>query len=117
VGARCTFVFKHDEDNAVALYSHWGEESMYSDLAAAVEHARPRWGDASYANRMMISYLIQHEVLSETGYGIYACDPSDQGFMDSPITIDLTDNTIGQGEEWHTFDEFVNYHGSHLVKA
>jgi hypothetical protein len=37
--------------------------------------------------------------------------------MDSPITIDLTDNTIGQGEEWHTFDEFVNYHGSHLVKA
>jgi hypothetical protein len=111
MGARCTFVFKQSEDHAVALYSHWGEESMYEDLAAALDHARRRWDDYSYGTRMAISYLIQHDLLDETGFGIYACDPSDQGFMDNPITIDFTDKTVGNGEEWHSFDEFVDYHG------
>ena len=63
MGARCTFVFKTDEDHAVALYSHWGEDSLYSDLAAALNHARPRWQDSSYGTRMAISYLIQHNIL------------------------------------------------------
>ena len=36
MGARCTFVFKQSEDLAVALYSHWGEDSMYEDLAQAL---------------------------------------------------------------------------------
>lgn len=117
MGARCTFVFKTDEDHAVALYSHWGEDSLYSDLAAALNHARPRWQDPSYGTRMAISYLIQHNILDETGFGIYGCDPSDQGFMDTPITIDFTDLTVGNGEEWHSFDEFVNYHGNILTKA
>ena len=71
MGARCTFVFKTSEDHAVALYSHWGEDSMYPDLAAALEHARPRWNDESYATRMVISHLLQHNILDETGFGIY----------------------------------------------
>ena len=112
MGARCTFVFKQSEDHAVALYSHWGEDSMYQDLAAALQHAAPRKGDESYYIRMAISYLIQDDVLGELHYGLYACDPSDQAFMDHPITIDLTDGTVGEGEEWHTIDEFINYHMS-----
>jgi len=31
MGARCTFVLKHSDDQAVALYSHWGEDSMNRD--------------------------------------------------------------------------------------
>ena len=115
MGARCTFVFKTSEDHAVALYSHWGQDGMYQDLAAAMQHARPRWNDESYATRMAISYLMQDDILGETGFGIYACDPTDQGFMDDPITIDFTDKTIGNGEDWHSFDDFVNYHGMALT--
>lgn len=113
MGARCTFVFKQSEDQAVALYSHWGEDSMYEDLAGALQHAMPRiqMGDTAYATRMAISYFMQHDILSETGFGIYACDPSDQAFMDHPITIDFTDGTVGSGETWHSIQDFVNYHG------
>ena len=117
MGARCTFVFKQSEDKAVALYSHWGEDNMYTDLANALAHAAPRLGDESYYIRMAISYLIQDNILDETGFGIYACDPSDQAFMDHPITIDLTDNTVGSGEEWHSIDEFINYHAATITKV
>lgn len=112
MGARCTFVFKQSKDQAVALYSHWGEDTMYEDLAASLQHAMPRieMRDHAYATRMAISYLLQDSILDETGYGIYACDPSDQGFMDHPITIDFTDGTVGNGEDWHSIDEFINYH-------
>jgi hypothetical protein len=110
MGARCTFVFKQSKNQAVALYSHWGEDTMYEDLAAALQHAAPRKSDESYYTRMAISYLLKDDLLDELHYGLYACDPSDQAFMDHPITIDLTDGTVGEGEEWHTIDEFINYH-------
>lgn len=84
---------------------------MYRDLAAALAHAAPRKGDESYYIRMAVSHLLQHNILDETGYGLYACDPSDQAFMDHPITIDLTDMTVGSGEDWHPIDEFISYHG------
>ena len=32
MGARCTFVFKQSEDLAVALYSHWGEDSIFNEI-------------------------------------------------------------------------------------
>jgi hypothetical protein len=119
MGARCNFVFKQSEDLAVALYSHWDEDHMHQVLAAALQHARPRlqMGDISYATRMAISYIIKDSILDETGYGITAMDPSDQAFLDTPITIDLTDMTVGSGEEWHTIEEFINYHGGLLAKV
>jgi len=110
MGARCTFVFKQSEDLAVALYSHWGEDSMYEDLAQALQHAKPRSGDTEYYVRMAISYLMQDSVLDETGFGIYACDPNDLGFMDHPILIDLTDNTISHdGVDHKSIDSFIEY--------
>ena len=118
MGARCNFVFKQSEDLAVALYSHWDEDHMHELLAAALQHAQPRiqMGDIPYATRMTISYIIQDSILEETGYGIYALDPSDQGFLDHPITIDFTDMTVGSGEDWHSIDDFINYHSVQLVK-
>lgn len=112
MGARCNFVFKQSEDLAVVLYSHWDEDHMYELLAAALGHAMPRieLGDTAYATRMAISYIIKDSILDETGYGIYAADPSDQGFMDHPITIDFTDGTVGSGEDWHNISDFIDYH-------
>jgi hypothetical protein len=118
VGARCNFVFKQSEDYAVALYSHWDESHMNELLAAALDHALPRlhMGDIPYATRMAISYIIKDSILEETGYGISAMDPSDQGFLDSPITIDLTDMTVGSGEDWHSIPDFIAYHSVQLIK-
>jgi len=110
MGARCTFVFKQSEDLGVALYSHWGEDGMYKDLAMALQHAAPRKGDNEYYVRMAISYLMQDAILGETGFGIYACNPNDLGFMDHPILIDLTDNTISHdGVDHKDIDSFISY--------
>jgi len=115
MGARCTFVFKQSDSNAVALYSHWGEDSMCEDLALALQHAARRKGDTSYYTRMAISYLLQDQLLDETGFGIYACDPNDLGFMDHPIIIDLTNNTIEDDTGNHDIDKFINYHSPSSV--
>lgn len=110
MGARCTFVFKQSEDLAVALYSHWGEDSMYQDLAQALQHAAVRSGDKEYYVRMAISYLMQDAILDETGFGIYACNPNDLGHMDHPILIDLTDRTISHdGVDHKSIGSFIEY--------
>jgi hypothetical protein len=110
MGARCTFIFKQSEDLAVALYSHWGEDSMYQDLAQALQHAAVRSGDREYYVRMAISHLLKDSILDETGFGIYACNPNDLGFMDHPILIDLTNNTISHDSVEHKdIDSFINY--------
>jgi hypothetical protein len=84
---------------------------MYQDLAAALQHAAPRKGDESYYTRMAVSYLLQHDILNETGYGLYACNPNDLGFMDHPVLIDLTDNTVMDDTGSHSIDDFISYHG------
>ena len=110
MGARCTFVFKQKKDLAVALYSHWGEYDMYKDLALALQHAAPRKGDYEYYTRMAISYLLKDSIMEETGFGLYACNPNDLGFMDHPILIDLTNNTISHDDVNHKdIDSFINY--------
>ena len=110
MGARCTFVFKQSEDLGVALYSHWGEYEMHSDLAMALQHAAVRKGDIQYYTRMAISHLLKDSILDETGFGLYACNPNDLGFADHPILIDLTNNTITDETGSHDIDSFVNYH-------
>ena len=110
MGARCTFVFKQSEDLAVALYSHWGEDEMYVDLARALQHAAPRKGDNEYYVRMAISYLMQDSILEETGFGIYACNPNRMEWMDHPILIDLTNNTVSHDNVDHKdIDSFIAY--------
>ena len=110
MGARCNFVFKQKEDLAVALYSHWGEYDMHKDLAMALQHAAVRKGDTEYYTRMAVSYLLKDSILDETGFGLYACNPNDLGFMDTPILIDLTNNTISDETGSHEIDSFINYH-------
>ncbi len=120
MGARCTFVFKQSEDLGVALYSHWGEDSMHSDLAQALQYATVRKGDTEYYTRMAVSHLLKDSILDETGFGLYACNPNDLGFADHPILIDLTNNTISDETGSHSIDDFVNYHlpsGVHTVGA
>lgn len=111
MGARCNFVFKQKEDLAVALYSHWGEYEMHRDLALALQHAAVRKGDIEYYTRMAVSHLLKDSILDETGFGLYACNPNTAlDYMDLPILIDLTNNTISDETGSHEIDSFINYH-------
>jgi len=95
MGARINYIFKDsDAHPAVVLYSHWGETEWQRDLAMALEHAKPRWSDDSYATRMMISYLIQDSVLEETGFGIYAVNGPNYELGDRTIIVDLLHKTV-----------------------
>jgi hypothetical protein len=95
MGARINFVFKDSEKGPmVVLYSHWGQDGWERDLAAALQHSRPRWQDSSYGTRMMISHLIQHSILDETGFGIYAIDQDGYDLGEQTVLIDFTTKTI-----------------------
>ena len=95
MGARINFVFKDSESGpSVVLYSHWGQDSWQPDLAEALQHARPRLNDSSYCTRMIISYLIQHNILDETGFGIYAINGSNYDLGEQTVVIDFTNNTV-----------------------
>ena len=112
MGARINFVFKDDSDSSVVLYSHWGQDSWQQDLAEALHHAQRRWSDASYGTRMIISYLIQHNILDETGFGIYAI--SNVGSMDlgeQTVVIDFVNKTISDGDNGSipvAWEAFIN---------
>ncbi len=106
MGARINFIFREHEDRpAVVLYSHWGETEWQRDLAMALHHAKPRWEDTSYFTRMMISYLIQDEVLGETGFGIFAINDITQDLGDDSVIIDMTNRTImnNVAVDWNNF--------------
>ena len=106
MGARINFIFRDREDGpAVVLYSHWGETEWQRDLAMALHHAKPRWEDTSYFTRMMISYLIQDEILGETGFGIFAINDITQDLGDDTVIIDMTNKTIisNVAVDWNNF--------------
>jgi len=108
MGARVNFIFNDGTDHAVGLYSHWGADSWEQDLASAIRHAEPRRGDHSYWTRMVISYLIQNEILDETGYGIYAISPnSTPSIFDEVVEIDLVKETVNG----YSFDSMMIWQG------
>jgi hypothetical protein len=94
MGARINFVFKDGTDSSVVLYSHWGQTEWESDIAAALEHAQPRWGDSSYATRMMISHLIKDSILDDTGFGIYAVHGDNFDLGEQTVVIDFVNKTV-----------------------
>lgn len=107
MGARINYVFKDSEDGpSVVLYSHWGQTDWQPDIACALKHAVPRHNDSSYATRMMISYLLQHNILDETGFGIYAINGTNYDLGEQTVVIDFINKTV---TDIHpvTFDNFI----------
>jgi hypothetical protein len=95
MGARINFVFKDsDEGPSVVLYSHWGQDGWEQDIAQALTHAKPRWSDSAYGTRMIISYLMQHNILDETGFGIYAVNGNNYDLGEQTVIIDFTNQTV-----------------------
>ena len=99
MGDRVNFVFRAEEDApALALSSHWGYTSRYTDLAAAIEHAKPRWGDYDYCARMIISHLIKDQIDSELHDGLFATTMeeiySGTKFTDDYVLVDLKQQVV-----------------------
>jgi hypothetical protein len=115
MGARINFVFKDSTDSSLVLYSHWGQTEWQTDLANALEHAKPRWGDSSYGVRMMISYFLKDDILSETGFGLYSI--SNVGSFDlgeQTIVIDLLNKTVTDKVPV-AWDKFVAAYGTKVL--
>ena len=120
MGARINFVFKDSDpaigepSSSVVLYSHWGQDGWEMDIAGALQHAAPRWTDSSYATRMMISYLIQHDVLGETGFGIYSVMGDNYDLGDQTVVIDFVNKTVTDNVpvKW---DNFIQAYSSQLT--
>lgn len=116
MGARINYVFKANMDKPyITLYSHWGETSWRTDLAAALEAARPRWNDDSYSLRIIIDQLTKDSRDEETGHGIFLSNPEDIAFLDYPVIVDVQAGLIEDETGEHTWDDFINYHTKSLT--
>ena len=110
MGSRINFVLKaySTESAHVTLYSHWGETSWRQDLALALDKAKPRWDDASYGVRIVVSQLIGDQWDSPTGYGLFtSTDGEDLG--DTTVIVDFTNQTVTDTGNEHSFGSFVEY--------
>jgi hypothetical protein len=115
MGARINYIFKDVEAAVgepsahVVLYSHWGETEWQRDLAQALLHAKPRWSDGSYFTRMVMSWLMQDQLLDQHGFGIYAIRDINEDLGDTTVVIDITKETIidpqGNVLDWQLFIE------------
>ena len=115
MGARINFVFKDSEDGpSVVLYSHWGQDSWQTDIAAALEHSKPRWGDSSYGTRMMISHLIKDSILDETGFGLYAINGTNYDLGEQTVIIDFINHTVTDNIPVN-WDKFIAAYASEEV--
>ena len=112
MGARINYVFTDSSDEAVVLYSHWGAEVWEWELGAALHHAKPRWGDETYAVRMVISHLLKDHLMDEAGFGIFAINHKTQlHYLDGDIVfVDLDKRTVQanwDGDDEIEWAEFV----------
>jgi hypothetical protein len=117
MGARINYVFKANMDQPyIVLYSHWGETTWREDLSAALEAARPRWTDDSYALRIVIDQLTKDSRDGSTGHGIFLANSEDLAFLDYPVIVDMQAMTINDESGEHSWDEFINYHNKVLTE-
>jgi hypothetical protein len=90
MGDRANFGFRQSNGETIVLYGHWAGHDMLAKLAEAVEAARPRWTDESYATRICVSHLVGEENTSTTGWGL-----SVNQILDNEHKIPLIDWSTG----------------------
>lgn len=111
MGDRIIYTIRQDKNLSINLYSHWGGYDRFVTLAKALKSAEPRWGDTSYAARIIVSQLIGTDWASETGFGLWASDEGGNYGGDHPdIVINLVNKTVEDETGTHSFDSFIEYH-------
>ena len=90
MGDRANFGFRQSNGETIVLYGHWAGHDMLANLAEAVEAARSRWTDESYATRICVSHLVGADHTSTTGWGL-----SVNSILDNEHKIPLIDWSAG----------------------
>ena len=110
MGARTNFTFKTDT-GYFTLYSHWGGDSKFQDLAYALDKASPRisMGDIPYALRNVICHIIGPDWAEETGFGFHI---GEEGGEESyqPVLVDFTTGTVTANGNTNTISDFVKFY-------
>lgn len=117
MGARTNFTFK-TETGDLTLYSHWGGDTKFQDLAAALNAARPRlaMGDIPYALRITVSQLIGPYWDKETGYGLHVGSEGGEESYE-PVTVDFTKGIVIHHGMTHPINDFITYNSIQLTEV
>ena len=102
----------------IFIYQHWSGYDQSAKLAKAIESARPRWNDDSYATRIALSQLVGDDWNQELGYGIYVGGTSHGADYSYCLVVDWTsrevlicDNSNSDDViETISFDDFIDNH-------
>lgn len=86
----------NNDERRVWLYSHWGGNVRIQEVAEAIQKARPRWSDDSYATRIAISTIVGDGWNSETGWGIEAGPRCTIHTEYSPLLVNWSDQTVSE---------------------
>lgn len=124
MGDRRNVIVKHDQERAVALYTHWGGSELPRDLARGLSAGKGRWDDATYLTRILFCNMLtapdspdlHADVFSETGFGIEPLSaPDSNDYCEaSPgydLFVDVPARSVFVGEDVYTFDGFVSTFG------
>jgi hypothetical protein len=57
-------------DGSLYVYTHWGGECLPDMARCAIQKAKSRWDDESYATRIIVDQLIKENRDEETGAGL-----------------------------------------------
>ena len=133
MGDRANFGFRQSNGETIVLYGHWAGHGMLEKLASAVEAARDRWNDESYATRIAVSQLVGEDWNQGLSWGLLVNSIGDNEHK-IPL-INWSTNTFSLHEEapWSesteykvrgmqdepmftmTLDSFINKYSSALV--
>lgn len=116
MGDRRNVVVVFDDENSVALYSHWGGSDLPETLASALSRGSGRHTDPTYLTRIIFSEMVQGDVLGETGYGIEPIRTGSTMYCEaSPgydLVVNVADQTVEVEGKVYTFDGFVSAHSA-----
>jgi hypothetical protein len=110
--------------NTLIVYLHWSNyENGISDAYAPLVHARKRWGDTFYANRMAISSLIRDDIDGELGVGISINDVHWIDYDEYAVIVWMENVVVINDGKTHsplaeyTFDKYIELYESRKLMA
>lgn len=125
MGDRRNVIVKHDQERAVALYTHWSGSNLPGTLARGLTAGKGRWDDAVYLTRIIFCNMVASpdspdlhaDVFGELGFGIepLSSPDSDEYCESSPgydLFVDVPARNVFVGEDVYSFEGFVSTFGS-----
>lgn len=124
MGDRRNVIVKHDDERAVALYTHWTGSELPQTLARGLGAGRSRWNDPIYLTRIIFCNMVASmdspdlhaDVFSETGFGIEPLvTPDSNNYCEaSPgydLFVDVPNRNVYVGSDVYDFEGYVSTFG------